>query len=319
MAEEVRATKTLGEYVLERRKQLGLSQDAAAWLAGVAKSTFRNVEGDRVEEARTWRQIERALGWRTGSEEAIRAASPPRTILSDWSFRIILKVIIWEYDNLAILTQSFRMAQHRVTDAEKVLEETLQGVGSAESRGDQVQKAIHEVKADELREVVKDLTTDLREHESGLSDFERVSERRRAAFHDFLARVIERDLTTNVGAAQFTTALFDGLEFREFAEIAEEVRRWRGFDLLDIVDRSQLSAGRQAAFDELRKDAAAPVPIPNSPEPPQSRHVMLPLVFSHSLSDVEIGWITEKLVSLASDFAQAIVLGKSGSVREDGG
>ncbi|WP_214322056.1 helix-turn-helix transcriptional regulator [Nonomuraea sediminis] len=86
--------ESLGKAVRARREELGLSQQALADISNVAASTIRNIEADRVGEARTWSQIEQALGWMPGSPEAIHEGQTPQPILDVSALRIINGVIL---------------------------------------------------------------------------------------------------------------------------------------------------------------------------------------------------------------------------------
>ncbi|GAA0347697.1 hypothetical protein NE235_10580 [Actinoallomurus spadix] len=71
----------IGAAVEARYKQLGLTQDTLAFLAGVSNSTIRNVLHSRVNVARTWPRVERALGWVHGSLSALRDGDAPEEVL----------------------------------------------------------------------------------------------------------------------------------------------------------------------------------------------------------------------------------------------
>lgn len=100
--------ETVGDVIRARRKLLGLSQEHLAWLSGVSRTTIRNIEADRVEEARTWDQVEQALGWDAGSLGRIRRGEAPRSLLDEEAQKIILRVLLRRYD--------------RATETEHILE-----------------------------------------------------------------------------------------------------------------------------------------------------------------------------------------------------
>ncbi|MFF0860927.1 multiprotein-bridging factor 1 family protein [Nonomuraea sp. NPDC003560] len=109
---------SVGKIIRARRESLGLAQHALAELSGVAVSTIRNIEGDRVEEARTWRQIERVLGWAPGSLEAIREGEEPRSILPD--------------DVLCVINKARRSLMEQMTRAEMVAEDASRTIVTLE-------------------------------------------------------------------------------------------------------------------------------------------------------------------------------------------
>lgn len=82
-----------GKIIRARREALGLSQDQLAWLADVSKTTIRNIEADRVDEARKWSQIEVVLGWQPGSLDQIKAGQQPSEIMTTSAVALIIKAM----------------------------------------------------------------------------------------------------------------------------------------------------------------------------------------------------------------------------------
>lgn len=72
--------RPIGNAVELRYKELGLTQESLAALAGVSLTTVQNVLHGRVGVARTWPRIERALGWHD-SLNALQAGQKPRELL----------------------------------------------------------------------------------------------------------------------------------------------------------------------------------------------------------------------------------------------
>lgn len=70
----------LGRYVLERRNELGLTQEEVAAHGGPSTATIRNIEttGKDVYRAKSLRQIAEALGWTPDSSWAILNGREPR-------------------------------------------------------------------------------------------------------------------------------------------------------------------------------------------------------------------------------------------------
>lgn len=81
----------VGQVVRERRKDLELSQDELAWMSDVSRTTIRNIEANRVEEARSWADIETVLGWEPGSLELIHKGLVPNGILPTDATHIMVK------------------------------------------------------------------------------------------------------------------------------------------------------------------------------------------------------------------------------------
>jgi transcriptional regulator with XRE-family HTH domain len=72
------ARQRLGELVLARRHELGLSLREAARRAGIMRPTWTGMEhGSRRTAAYNFAAIERALDWRSGSIEAVLAGGQP--------------------------------------------------------------------------------------------------------------------------------------------------------------------------------------------------------------------------------------------------
>ena len=72
------ARQRLGELVLARRQELGLSLREAARRAGIMRPTWTGMEhGSRRTAAYNFAAIERALDWRPGSIEAVLAGGQP--------------------------------------------------------------------------------------------------------------------------------------------------------------------------------------------------------------------------------------------------
>jgi len=72
------ARQRLGELVLARRHELGLSLREAARRAGIMRPTWTGMEhGSRRTAAYNFAAIERALDWRPGSIEAVLAGGEP--------------------------------------------------------------------------------------------------------------------------------------------------------------------------------------------------------------------------------------------------
>src|SRR4051794_1358785 len=80
------ARQRLGELVLARRQELGLSLREAARRAGIMRPTWTGMEhGSRRTAAYNFAAIERALDWRPGSIEAVLAGGQPHTSRSPTS------------------------------------------------------------------------------------------------------------------------------------------------------------------------------------------------------------------------------------------
>src|SRR3954453_21941659 len=80
------ARQRLGELVLARRHELGLSLREAARRAGIMRPTWTGMEhGSRRTAAYNFAAIERALDWRSGSIEAVLAGGQPHTSLAPTS------------------------------------------------------------------------------------------------------------------------------------------------------------------------------------------------------------------------------------------
>src|SRR6185369_5378422 len=80
------ARQRLGELVLARRHELGLSLREAARRAGIMRPTWTGMEhGSRRTAAYNFAAIERALDWRPGSIEAVLAGGQPETSLAPTS------------------------------------------------------------------------------------------------------------------------------------------------------------------------------------------------------------------------------------------
>lgn len=86
----------IGKVVRARRKALALSQEQLARLAEVSRTTIRNIESDRVDEARTWQKVERALGWASGSADEIRHGRVPRSLLPEPAVKILAALVLDE-------------------------------------------------------------------------------------------------------------------------------------------------------------------------------------------------------------------------------
>jgi transcriptional regulator with XRE-family HTH domain len=76
----------IGQAVESRYKELGLTQELLASLAGVSLTTVQNVLHNRVGFPRTWPRLERALGWRD-SRDALQNGSPPQEIFPTAALR----------------------------------------------------------------------------------------------------------------------------------------------------------------------------------------------------------------------------------------
>lgn len=63
----------LARKIFQRRTELGLTQQAISEVSGVAKETISNAENGMTPQPLNRRKIERALGWMSGSIDAILA------------------------------------------------------------------------------------------------------------------------------------------------------------------------------------------------------------------------------------------------------
>lgn len=106
--------QSVGKVIRARREQLGLSQQALAELSGVAASTIRNIESDRVDEARTWRQVELVLGWGPRSLDALRRGSQPESLLPEDALRIASHALLKLQETADIRGQAAAQATARM-------------------------------------------------------------------------------------------------------------------------------------------------------------------------------------------------------------
>lgn len=88
----------IGPAVEQRYKELGLTQETLAWIAGVSNSTVRNALASRVGKRRTWPSIERALAWRSGSLERMQDGLEPEEAMPTEAARAILKATLRLHD-----------------------------------------------------------------------------------------------------------------------------------------------------------------------------------------------------------------------------
>lgn len=91
--EEAMSSIDVGAAVDARYKQLGLTQESLAWLAGVSHTTIRNVLHGRVSAARTWPRVERALGW-NNSLKALSQGEKPEEILATSALKSLFTGIL---------------------------------------------------------------------------------------------------------------------------------------------------------------------------------------------------------------------------------
>lgn len=119
-----------GKVIRARREALAMSQEQLAWLSGVSRTTIRNIEADRVEEARTWNQVERALGWRPGSLDEIKAGEYPAEILPQGALALIVKAILRRHETVINLKLSlpgiYRDMSRRRDDRETISDKTIE-------------------------------------------------------------------------------------------------------------------------------------------------------------------------------------------------
>lgn len=124
-----------GKVIRARREALAMSQEQLAWLAGVSRTTIRNIEADRVEEARTWIDVETALGWKPGGLEAIRSGRDPEPYLPEEALRILSLGLIRgkEYEELkvALYKKTAETAEDEYTPPEFFNEHLLDSYRSA--------------------------------------------------------------------------------------------------------------------------------------------------------------------------------------------
>lgn len=79
----------VGEALVARRAELGLSRAAAAKKAGIDVGTLRSAElNERWPQDVNRAKIEQALGWAPGSLEAIRDGGEPTTAVDDFADRV---------------------------------------------------------------------------------------------------------------------------------------------------------------------------------------------------------------------------------------
>ncbi|EGE40860.1 hypothetical protein SACT1_1495 [Streptomyces sp. ACT-1] len=104
----------LAQAVKARRHQLGLARTKAAAEAGIAKDTWKRVEEANPVRSLNYAKIDHALGWATGSCDAIaEGGRPVRASDSDTAPNVVIADGV---DRAAVVRQVVESASIGVTD-----------------------------------------------------------------------------------------------------------------------------------------------------------------------------------------------------------
>ncbi|WP_157520883.1 hypothetical protein [Herbidospora daliensis] len=300
MGDEVRTTKTQGYYVRRRREALGLSQDSAAWLARVAKTTFRNIEGDKVEEARTWPQVERALGWRPGSEDMIKMGLEPRSVLSDSVLRSIVKVVLRYQEIATLIRQECSIAERRLNELH-----AERGRVSTEPDADQeaISRIEYEIERSEKYIHERERTLELRDYNAF---------HLQSMYSGFLYGLADGTLAPALTTHEFATLMARAMQPGEFESLVTDVINITGMDIRGFLDEDVL----QDLPANLRNGVQRVERLPHLMRPPASpveNRLVLSLAVpgAENLDESDVQFIAAQVTEVATAIAKAFVRAKA--------